>query len=141
MAGSTVRSPTPIVQPSDAAPCPLVARFHYDMDSSFFEQMLGPTMAYSCGYWRHAASLDQAQRDKHDLICRKLQIDQHDRVLDIGCGWGAFAKHAAETYGCRVIGITISQSQYDYARVLRRIAGGHLPLRLSGRATAVAGAV
>lgn len=95
---------------------PLVARFHYDMDSSFFEQMLGPTMAYSCGYWRHAASLDQAQRDKHDLICRKLQIDQHDRVLDIGCGWGAFAKHAAETYGCRVIGITISQSQYDYAR-------------------------
>jgi cyclopropane-fatty-acyl-phospholipid synthase len=93
-----------------------VAEAHYDLGNDFFEQMLGPTMAYSCGYWRHATSLDQAQEDKHDLICRKLQIDPHDRVLDIGCGWGAFARYAARKYGCHVTGITISGQQRDYAR-------------------------
>jgi cyclopropane-fatty-acyl-phospholipid synthase len=86
-----------------------VAEAHYDMNNEFFEQMLGPTMVYSCGYWRHATDLDQAQEDKHDLICRKLQIDKHDRVLDIGCGWGAFARYAARKYGCHVTGITISE--------------------------------
>jgi cyclopropane-fatty-acyl-phospholipid synthase len=93
-----------------------VAEAHYDLSNDFFEQMLGPTMAYSCGYWRRATNLDQAQDDKHDLICRKLQLAPHDRVLDIGCGWGAFAKYAARKYGCHVTGITISEKQYDYAR-------------------------
>jgi cyclopropane-fatty-acyl-phospholipid synthase len=93
-----------------------VAEAHYDLSNDFFEQMLGPTMAYSCGYWRNATNLDQAQEDKHDLICRKLQITSHDRVLDIGCGWGAFARYAARKYGCHVTGITISERQRDYAR-------------------------
>jgi cyclopropane-fatty-acyl-phospholipid synthase len=93
-----------------------VAEAHYDLGNEFFETMLGPTMAYSCGYWRHATHLDQAQEAKHDLICRKLRLARHDRVLDIGCGWGAFAQYAARNYGCHVTGITISQPQCDYAR-------------------------
>ncbi len=95
---------------------PQVARVHYDLGNEFFEQMLGPTMAYSCGYWKHATDLDRAQDAKHDLICRKLEIGAGDRVLDIGCGWGAFARFAARKYGCRVTGITVSREQCDYAR-------------------------
>lgn len=93
-----------------------VARVHYDLSNTFFEQMLGPTMAYSCGYWKRATHLDEAQEHKHDLICRKLQIEKGDHVLDIGCGWGAFARFAARKYGCHVTGITISAEQYAYAR-------------------------
>jgi cyclopropane-fatty-acyl-phospholipid synthase len=93
-----------------------VAEAHYDLSNEFFEQMLGPSMAYSCGYWRHATSLDEAQEAKHDLICRKLQIEKNDRVLDIGCGWGGFARHAARKCGCHVTGIPISQQQSDYAQ-------------------------
>ncbi len=95
---------------------PQVAEAHYDLGNEFFEQMLGRTMAYSCGYWRHAADLDQAQDDKHELICRKLQLRRADLVLDIGCGWGAFAQYAARNYGCHVTGITISEKQCNYAR-------------------------
>ncbi len=95
---------------------PRVARAHYDLSNEFFEQMLGPSMAYSCGYWREAANLDEAQDAKHELICRKLQLRRHDRVLDVGCGWGAFARYAAWKYGCQVTGITISERQCAYAQ-------------------------
>jgi cyclopropane-fatty-acyl-phospholipid synthase len=93
------------------ARAPQVARAHYDLGNDFFEKMLGPTMAYSCAYWRRATDLDQAQDDKHDLICRKIQLTGRDRVLDIGCGWGGFARYAARKYGCHVIGITVSEPQ------------------------------
>jgi cyclopropane-fatty-acyl-phospholipid synthase len=73
-------------------------------------------MAYSCGYWRNASGLDEAQDAKHDLICRKLRLAKNDRVLDVGCGWGGFVRYAADKYGCRVTGITISAEQFEYAR-------------------------
>jgi cyclopropane-fatty-acyl-phospholipid synthase len=92
-----------------------VAEKHYDLGNEFFETLLGPTMVYSCAYWKHTAHLDQAQHDKLELICQKLQLDKRDRVLDIGCGWGALARHVAQKYGCRVMGVTISQQQVDYA--------------------------
>jgi cyclopropane-fatty-acyl-phospholipid synthase len=92
-----------------------VATTHYDLGNDFFERMLGRTMAYSCGYWRDVDTLDEAQDQKMDLVCRKLDLQPGDRVLDIGCGWGSFAKYAAERYGARVTGITISEPQRRYA--------------------------
>ncbi len=95
-----------------------VADVHYNLSNEFFENMLGQTMAYSCGYWRTADDLDQAQRDKHNLVCRKLDLQPEDRVLDIGCGWGSFAQYAAAEIGCQVTGITIASEQAEYARKL-----------------------
>jgi cyclopropane-fatty-acyl-phospholipid synthase len=89
---------------------------HYDLGNEFFATMLGPTMTYSCGYWRDAQDLDSAQVAKHQLICRKLGLRERDTLLDIGCGWGALAFHAASTIGCRVVGITLSAPQTAYAR-------------------------
>jgi cyclopropane-fatty-acyl-phospholipid synthase len=77
--------------------------------------MLGPTMAYSCGYWKNATTLTQAQEAKLDLTCRKLQLEPGMRVLDIGCGWGSFMAHAARHYGVRCVGITISKNQAGFA--------------------------
>ena len=92
-----------------------VAERHYDLGNEFFARMLGPTMAYSCAYWRDADNLDEAQRNKMDLCCRKLELKEGDRLLDVGCGWGSMMKYAAENYGCKVIGITISKQQCEYA--------------------------
>src|SRR5262245_14050094 len=89
---------------------------HYDLGNELFEHMLGPTMAYSCGYWRNAQNLDDAQRAKFDLICRKLMLQRGERLLDIGCGFGTLARHAAENYGVRVVGITIAREQHAYAQ-------------------------
>jgi cyclopropane-fatty-acyl-phospholipid synthase len=101
---------------------------HYDLGNELFEHMLGPTMAYSCGYWRDAADLDTAQRAKFDLICRKLMLKQGERLLDIGCGFGTLARHAAEHYGARVVGITIAREQHAYAQKL--CAGLPIDIRL-----------
>ena len=97
---------------------------HYDLGNELFEHMLGPTMAYSCGYWRNAQNLDDAQRAKFDLICRKLMLQRGERLLDIGCGFGTLARHAAENYGVRVVGITIAREQHAYAQ---RVCAG-LPI-------------
>jgi len=78
--------------------------------------MLDDRMVYSCGYWRDAATLPEAQTAKLDLICRKLQLTPGLRVLDIGCGWGSFAEYAAEQYGVEVVGLTISEEQARAAR-------------------------
>lgn len=102
-------------------------RAHYDAGNDLYQAMLGPTMAYSCGYWRAATTLDEAQDAKHDLICRKIGLQPAMRVLDIGCGWGAFAKFAAERYGADVVGITISPAQAEFAR--RRCAGLPVDIR------------
>jgi cyclopropane-fatty-acyl-phospholipid synthase len=74
-------------------------------------------MMYSCAYWRDARTLEEAQEAKLDLICRKLDLQASDRVLDIGCGWGGFARYAASKYGCSVVGVTISEPQAQYARM------------------------
>jgi cyclopropane-fatty-acyl-phospholipid synthase len=89
---------------------------HYDLGNEFFARMLGRTMTYSCAYWAEAHDLDAAQDAKHELVCRKLDLQPGDRVLDVGCGWGGFARYAAEHRGCRVVGITISPAQAADAR-------------------------
>jgi cyclopropane-fatty-acyl-phospholipid synthase len=93
-----------------------VAHAHYDLGNEFFAEMLGRTMVYSCAYWPQAGSLDEAQEAKLDLICRKLDIGPRDHVLDIGCGWGGFARFAAERTGARVTGVTVSAPQAAWAR-------------------------
>jgi cyclopropane-fatty-acyl-phospholipid synthase len=92
-----------------------IGDLHYDAGNDFFEALLDPTMAYSCGYWEEADGLLAAQRAKLDLICRKLKLEPGMRVLDIGSGWGSFARFAAEHYGASVVGITVSREQIDFA--------------------------
>lgn len=99
---------------------------HYDIGNDLFSVMLDRGMNYSCGYWHKAATLDEAQEDKLDLICRKIGPAPGMRVLDIGCGWGGFARYAAETYGVEVVGITVSREQVRLAR--ERCRG--LPVRI-----------
>ena len=85
----------------------------YDIGNRLFQLMLDKRMAYTCGYWKDADNLDQAQENKLDLICRKLGLQPGQRVLDLGCGWGTFAKFAAERYGVHVTGVTVSPSQVE----------------------------
>jgi cyclopropane-fatty-acyl-phospholipid synthase len=95
-----------------------VGERHYDLGNDLYAAMLGRRLVYSCGYWREAQTLDEAQEAKLDLICRKLGLRAGMRVLDIGCGWGEALKFAAERYGISGVGITISKEQADYARDL-----------------------
>ncbi len=93
-----------------------VGERHYDIGNDIYRAMLDPTMSYSCGYWRDARTLEEAQQAKLDLICRKLELAPGERLLDIGCGWGGLAEHAARHYGVEVHGITISREQLGLAR-------------------------
>jgi cyclopropane-fatty-acyl-phospholipid synthase len=93
-----------------------VARVHYDLGNELFRRTLDRRMTYSCAYWKGAATLDLAQENKLDLICRKLRLEPGMRMLDIGCGWGALAGFAAERYGVEVTGVTISKRQLEHAR-------------------------
>lgn len=92
-----------------------VAEVHYDLDTELFAAMLGPTMAYSCAYWRAADDLDAAQRAKFELICAKLYLGTGESLLDIGCGWGGLVRHAVDSRGARGVGITVSAPQRDWA--------------------------
>jgi cyclopropane-fatty-acyl-phospholipid synthase len=89
---------------------------HYNLDADFFMSFLDPYNQYTCGYFKETKDLNTAQEKKLDLICRKLGLSPKDHVLDIGCGWGGFSKFAAQRYGCRVTGISISEEQIRYAR-------------------------
>lgn len=96
---------------------------HYDVSNDFYEQVLGPSMTYSCGYWARDDGPDpltDAQYGKCDLVARKLALREGMRVLDVGCGWGSFVLHAAREYGAHAVGVTLSQAQADYAR--KRVA-------------------
>jgi cyclopropane-fatty-acyl-phospholipid synthase len=91
-------------------------RAHYDLGNDFYSLFLDETMTYSCGIFENASStLAEASMEKYDRICRKLHLSPTDHVIEIGCGWGGFAIHAAGKYGCRVTGTTISQQQYEWA--------------------------
>ena len=93
-----------------------VAHVHYDLGNDMYSKMLGDTMQYTCAYWKQAQTLDEAQENKLDLICKKLHLHKGEKVLELGCGWGGFAKFAAENYGVEVDAYNISKEQVEYAR-------------------------
>lgn len=95
-----------------------VGEQHYNVGNHLFEAMLDSRLTYTCGYWKDATDLESAQEAKLDLVCRKIGLKEGQHVLDIGCGWGSFAKFAAEKYGAKVTGITISTEQAAYAKKL-----------------------
>jgi cyclopropane-fatty-acyl-phospholipid synthase len=105
-----------------------VAESHYDIGNDLFRYMLDSRMVYSCGYWKDAQTLDEAQENKLDLVCRKLGLRPGMRVLDIGCGWGSALQFAAERYGVEGVGVTISREQAALAREL--CAGLPIDIRL-----------
>lgn len=94
----------------------IVGEHHYDIGNDLYRAMLDTRMVYTCAYFKDADSLETAQEAKLDLVCRKIGLKSGDRVLDIGCGWGSFAKFAAERYGAKVVGLTISKEQALLAR-------------------------
>ncbi|MCX5533104.1 cyclopropane-fatty-acyl-phospholipid synthase family protein [Streptomyces sp. NBC_00006] len=105
---------------------------HYDVGNDFYELVLGPSMVYSCAYWESPeAGLESAQRDKLELISRKLALKPGMRLLDVGCGWGSMAIHAAREHGVSVVGVTLSQEQAAYAR--KRVADEGLTDRVEIR--------
>lgn len=95
-----------------------VGERHYDRGNDLFRAMLDKRMIYSCGYWRRAETLDEAQEHKLDLIARKLQFEPGMRVLDIGCGWGGALHYFAEKYGVTGVGVTVSRHQCETAQAL-----------------------
>ena len=97
-----------------------VAFEHYDLGNDLYRAMLGPSMQYTCAYWPGAATLEQAQRNKLDLTCKKLQLAPGMRILELGGGFGGFAQFAAAEYGCEVVSYNISTEQVAYARELCR---------------------
>ncbi|MCF3169782.1 class I SAM-dependent methyltransferase [Streptomyces californicus] len=104
---------------------------HYDVGNDFYALVLGPSLVYSCAYWQDGGTLEEAQRDKLDLVCRKLALREGDRLLDVGCGWGSMAIHAARHHGARVTGITLSREQAALAR--KRVADEGLTDRVEIR--------
>ncbi|CNE90527.1 cyclopropane fatty acyl phospholipid synthase [Yersinia nurmii] len=99
----------------------IVGKEHYDLGNDLFREMLDSHMQYSCGYWKDAANLEQAQENKLRMICEKLQLKPGMKLLDIGCGWGGLSAFAARHYGVSVQGVTISAEQQKLAR--ERCAG------------------
>ncbi|MES4888270.1 cyclopropane-fatty-acyl-phospholipid synthase family protein [Streptomyces sp. NPDC096012] len=104
---------------------------HYDVGNDFYEIVLGPSMVYSCAYWEDGGTLETAQRDKLELVCAKLGLTAGMRLLDVGCGWGSMAIHAAREHGVHVVGVTLSQEQAAYAR--KRVADEGLTDRVEIR--------
>ncbi|KMV70461.1 cyclopropane fatty acyl phospholipid synthase [bacteria symbiont BFo1 of Frankliniella occidentalis] len=94
----------------------IVGKEHYDLGNDLFTRMLDPFMQYSCGYWKEAETLEQAQQAKLQMICEKLQLEPGMSLLDIGCGWGGLAEYAARNFGVKVFGVTISAEQQKLAQ-------------------------
>lgn len=108
--------------------------YHYDLSNAFYALFLDPEMLYSCGYftaWNN--DLATAQKDKLDIICRKLRLKPGERLLDIGCGWGGLSCYAAQHYGVHVHGLTLSEQQYDYvvSKVARLGLGEKVTVQLA----------
>jgi len=97
-----------------------VAEKHYDLGNDFYSHMLDNKMQYTCAYFKDTKDLDKAQEQKLDLICKKLKLKKGDRILELGCGWGGFAKFAAEKYKCNVTSYNISKEQVEYARKITK---------------------
>jgi cyclopropane-fatty-acyl-phospholipid synthase len=106
---------------------------HYDLSNELFKTFLDPTLTYSCAYYRsESQSLESAQVEKYDVLCQKLKLEKSDKVLEIGCGWGGFSRHAVRNYGCQVTAITISRQQFQYVdeMIRREGLGDQIDLRL-----------
>lgn len=95
-----------------------VAERHYDLGNDLYRAMLDVRLCYTCGYWKHADTLDQAQEAKLEMVCRKINLKPGMTVLELGCGWGSFAKYAAEKYDAKVVAVNISTEQVKLAREL-----------------------
>lgn len=102
-----------------------IGKRHYDVGNDLYQAMLGETMAYTCGYWKNAQSLEQAQINKFRLVAEKLQLQAGMKVLDIGCGFGTTMAFLAKEYGVEVIGVTVSNEQANY--INKRFA--NLPIK------------
>jgi cyclopropane-fatty-acyl-phospholipid synthase len=100
-----------LFNPQDKTRAAPAARRHYDLGNDLFQGMLDKRLVYTSGNWERASNLDEAQEAKLDFVCRKLDLQPGMKILDIGCGWGSFAKFAAEKYGAEVVGITVSREQ------------------------------
>ncbi len=105
-----------------------IGEHHYDIGNDLYKIMLDKRMVYTCGYWQQAETLDEAQEAKLDLVCKKIDLQPGQRMLDIGCGWGSFAKYAAEVYGAAVVGITVSKEQVELGK--ERCKGLPVEIRL-----------
>ena len=90
-----------------------VGRRHYDLGNDLYRAMLDKRLNYTCAYWKNASNLDEAQEAKLELVCKKIGIRPGMRILELGCGWGSFAKYAAEKYGASVLGVTVSKEQVE----------------------------
>jgi cyclopropane-fatty-acyl-phospholipid synthase len=111
-------------RPHDPSRDKAAIQYHYDVGNDFYSLWLDRRMVYSCAYFRTPEdSLDQAQLAKLDLVCRKLRLRPGERLLDVGCGWGALIMHATRHYGVTALGITLSEAQAEYARARIREAG------------------
>ena len=97
-----------------------IGEHHYDIGNELYKRMLDKRLTYTCGYWKNSNDLDSAQEAKLDLVCRKIGLKPGMTVLDIGCGWGSFAKYAAEKYKAKVTGITVSKAQVELGKKLCR---------------------
>jgi cyclopropane-fatty-acyl-phospholipid synthase len=105
-----------------------VGEQHYDLGNDLYTAMLDERLNYTCGYWKNATTLDEAQEAKLDLVCRKIGLKPGMNVLELGCGWGCFARYAAEKYGSQVLGVTVSKEQV--ALGMQMCAGLPVELRL-----------
>ena len=104
----------------------IIARKHYDLGNDLFFSFLDSDNQYSCAYFQGTDDLAEAQQKKLDLICRKIDLQRQDHLLDIGCGWGGLARYAADHYGCSVTAVNISEEQIRYARELCK----NLPVKI-----------
>lgn len=95
-----------------------IAEPHYDLGNDLFKAMLDKRMTYSCGYWKDARDLNAAQEAKLELVCQNISLERGHTVLDIGSGWGSFVGYAAERYGVKAIGVTVSREQMALAQEL-----------------------
>lgn len=93
-----------------------IGEHHYDIGNDLYRAMLDDRMVYTCGYWKEADNLNDAQEAKLDLVCKKIGLKEGDRVLDIGCGWGSFMKFAAQKYGAHITGVTVSKEQVELGK-------------------------
>jgi len=98
----------------------IVGEQHYDLGNDLYQAMLDKRLNYTSAYWKNAKNLDEAQEAKLELVCKKIGLEKGMTVLELGCGWGSFAKYAAEKYGANVVGVNVSKQQVELGRELCR---------------------